>query len=183
MKKLTIEEALKALKNGEKITSSYLEKSLVKFVYQIESGVREDITHNIISAKSLVSILAADNLRIYKEFVYPMWFKDLANNNIVKFDGFKSGVVVLWGGTSDFQKGYYTDKWKPHTNKETWEQVEEPKKMIKIAKYAFLGEDEIGYKETPLFYKCEDDFLQIYKPHKLIDYKRLDCTEIEVEDY
>lgn len=64
-----------------------------------------------------------------EEFTYPMWFRykvfDLGY--IVRFDSLTTGEVIPhrnW--TLDY---YICDNLTPHTNTETWEQVEEPKEI------------------------------------------------------
>lgn len=63
----------------------------------------------------------------------------------------------------------------------TYRIKEEPKKMIKIAKYAYLNHDGTVWFDTEEFYKNDEDFKDVFKDKE--KFKRLDYTEIEVEDY
>lgn len=58
---------------------------------------------------------------------------------------------------------------------------EEPKKMVKVAQYAQLD----GYVKTwfvnEIMYKHDEEF--VIKNPSTLKYKRLNATEIEVEDY
>jgi hypothetical protein len=176
MKTLTVAvaEALIALGNGEKVTSDYLKDNEYMFLdkncglISIMGGV-ENYDVN--------SVLVEDSLRIYEEFTYPMWFENKSTKAIVKFSSLKKGVYVTAGANR--KVGEACDSFISHTDVSCWQQVEEPKKMIKVAKYAFVNNDCWG--ETANFYKDDADF--IAKLAHVKNFKRLDYTEIEVEDY
>lgn len=177
MKILTISEALIALGNGEKVTSDWCDNTL-RYVHL--QG--EKVTYDNGVFPSLKDFLGGGNLRIYEEFTYPMWFKN-SQEKISKFVGLRSRI--------DLSDGYATDSSAPHTESEHWQQVEEPKKMIKVAKYAYF--ESIHYLDTNTaknrwtddserYYIDDEDFVRNTKVNHQ-RFKRLDYTEIEVEDY
>jgi hypothetical protein len=57
---------------------------------------------------------------------------------------------------------------------------QEPKKMVKLYKYAYLNHSECRWFETTRFYESDENFKSTCTTDKFI---RLDYTEIEVEDY
>ena len=63
-----------------------------------------------------------------QEFTYPMWFKSTSSALVVEFDGFNSGEVVIGDGYSN--ERIYSIDWISHTNKEYWQQVENPNKDL-----------------------------------------------------
>ncbi len=66
-------------------------------------------------------------------------------------------------------------------HKEPFGIYEEPKKMIKVAKYRFLYDGY--YEDSARFYKDEIAFVADYCFSKITNITRLQETEIEVEDY
>jgi len=88
MEVLTVNEALIALADGKKITSDFHRDNhlSVKFIYQTAGGVHEDITNNIISAKSLTKLLRGENLRVYQEPKKMIKVAKYAYHNGVNFE-------------------------------------------------------------------------------------------------
>ena len=128
-----------------------------------------------------------------KDFQYPMWFKNNSNGLIIKFDGLESGSVVEEGITP-YKKGEYIDSWASHTNREYWEQIEEPKekpkqsdKEIFVVYVTCMSCVELMYayeKKEDAEAKCfelnrkwvnEDNFNQYIKDNKI--------TQISLETY
>ena len=67
------------------------------------------------------------------EFIYPMWFKSINNEQIVKFTGLKSGEVIKKGPYTDSDDvGYTHNCYLDHTDTDTWEQIDEPKSMVEF---------------------------------------------------
>lgn len=173
MKTLTVSEALIALGNGEKITSDDLQGN-GNFIFLGMDGIRwgDDET-----PCDKFTVLGGKNLRIYEEFTYPMWFENTSTKAIVKFSSLNKGIYVTAGVNR--KVGEACGSFISHTDVSCWQQVEEPKKMIKVAKYAF--ESGSGWRDTKEFYKNNDEFVDVSGWQW--NYKRLDYTEIEVEDY
>lgn len=174
MKTLTVAEALIALGNGEKVTSDNL-KNDTKYLYADEDRLidGEGDTRCIYLLNDL---LVGENRRIYEEFTYPMWFESENNGSILKYTGLSKAEVVVKGGLL-YSVGYSADNFLAHTSNDL-KQVEEPKKMIKVAKYAYFHGKV--WVNTDIYYKNDEDFS---KNSNALKYKRLDYTEIEVEDY
>jgi hypothetical protein len=58
------------------------------------------------------------------EFTYPMWFKDIKSELVVRFDDLTCGEVIIGNYAHDI--GTYVKSWYPHTDTNEWEQVSEP---------------------------------------------------------
>ena len=58
---------------------------------------------------------------------------------------------------------------------------EEPKKMVKVAKYLWFN--DAAWCESTMYYKNDKEFHKDFIDGNSVEYKRLDHTEIEVEDY
>lgn len=166
MKTLTVPEALIALGNGEKITSSWFDDVADnKYVQLIDNKI---CYKDGKESNSVLEMLQEDNLRIYEEFTYPMWFKS-PHEEIAKFVGL---------GTIERTIGEVYISRIIHTDSGYWQQVEEPKKMIKVALFAVL---KTRWYQTQDYYQSKEACL---KNHSYATKaKRLDYTEIEVEDY
>jgi hypothetical protein len=167
---LTVSEALIALGNGEKITSVDMGGNGEFISYRDDDFYWK----NGERCEDLGWTLKIDSLRIYQELTYPMWFENISpysDVGIVKFLGLKHRIDL------DGRNEYTTSL--PHTDTDTWQQVEEPKKKIKVAKYAFAAGKQ--WMETTNYYKDDMDFKDA-RPKKG-EFKRLDYTEIEVEEY
>ncbi len=54
-------------------------------------------------------------------FIYPMYFKEVDSNLVVKFDGLKSGTVV---DSDYYPANYYSTNWTAHTDKDIWVRVD-----------------------------------------------------------
>ena len=176
MRTLTVSEALIALGNGEKITSDDF-GGVLPFIHLVEDEIvwGDGKRYN----GTISTSLNCSNIKIYKEFTYPMWFKD-CENQVVRFESLQRGIVVIKGEhkISD-EVGLISDDYLPHTGTQ-WQQVEEPKKMIKVAKYA-INNDASTWYETTNFYKNDANCMDAQSAEAFI--RRLDYTEIEVEDY
>lgn len=172
MKTLTIAEALIALGNGERLTFDELNGEYIQLIFgklaRVSKGQKLDISYNSVFES---------NLRIYKEFTYPMWFENIHNGGIMQFNSLHSTTALssvpgMWTKGCDYTRN------ETHTDKDTWKQIEEPKKMIKVAKYAFKDDDD--WYETMCFYQNEE---HAREDNDYPTLKRLFHTEIEVEDY
>ena len=172
MKTISVGEALIALGNGEKITSDYFSDGTTfnGYIHLIKGKIirNDGYPHE----NNLYKVFTSSNLRIYQEFTYPMWFKNLHDKRVYKFDSLKTGF---------HPDGRFTDVFIAHTDKDTWLQTEEPKEMIKVAKYAYHC-DNGRLVSSSGFYETDDEACEDIRPDEktLI---RLDYTEIEVEDY
>ena len=136
--------------------------------------MRTKIKHNRLRPK----VSQKNKKTITQEFTYPMWFKNEGREAILKYTGLTEAEVVVKGSLL-YGVGHKSDNFIPHTDTEIWKQVEEPKKMKKIAKYAFLIKD--NWWESDNFH-CSDLHFEEHYAYAPV-YKRLDYTEIEVEDY
>jgi len=164
MKALTVSEALIALGNGEKITSDFVSNN--GYVQFYDGAIRYETNQR---CTMIDQILNDKNLRMYEEFTYPMWFKNLKTGTVAKFTSLRGGVKLK---DDSFSKDFI-----PHDDTNFWEQIEEPKKMIKVAKYAYFAVGGV-WCESEQYYKCDED-ISLAMQYK--EFKRLDYTEIEVE--
>lgn len=53
-----------------------------------------------------------------QEFKYPMWFKHKSSGAVIKFNGVKSGVVIV--GSRIHSIGSSSDNWIDHNNTNEW---------------------------------------------------------------
>ena len=65
-----------------------------------------------------------------KEFQYPMWFKCINSDMVVRFDSLKTGEVIISGVNTE-PKGQYLNYWTPHTVATVWTEIKEPKEKPK----------------------------------------------------
>ena len=65
-----------------------------------------------------------------KEFQYPMWFKCINSDMVVRFDSLKTGEVIISGVNTE-PKGQYLNYWTPHTVATVWTEIKEPKEKSK----------------------------------------------------
>ncbi len=180
MKRLTVSEALIALGNGEKITADCMEED---YMFLEDNGIKLSDGAEYQGLLDL-KYLYGKNLRIYQEFTYPMWFKNINISNTIKTSKFTG--LTRRTDTDDGREFYDST---PHTDSESWQQVEEPKKKIKVAKYAYktntVSASRFIWVETEGFYGDDAHFTSNPSIDQLArdNFKRLDYTEIEVEDY
>ena len=106
-----------------------------------------------------------------KEFQYPMWFKAISNGLVIKFDGLQSGTVVE-EASSFYKKDDYNDIWVSHTDREYWEEIEEPKskQTITMEKWLMRRSDE--------YYICTTNKIDNYSLSTPV--KLLETYEIEI---
>jgi hypothetical protein len=105
-----------------------------------------------------------------KPFEYPMWFKLKTYNAIVKFTGLTNGIVVVPDACLPYPVGYGDDNLTPHTDKNTWEQVEEPTDPSSILEF-----EDIAVKEEELSNKTYSFKEAIFK---LIQLQELELQEL-----
>lgn len=67
------------------------------------------------------------NLKVYQEFTYPMWFKNVKTGTVARFDSIRGGQK------SDSEE--WSKDLRPHDDSNYWEQVEEPKKDETLDKF------------------------------------------------
>jgi hypothetical protein len=112
-----------------------------------------------------------------------MWFESIKDNkgSIARFDGLENGEtldVFTFDDGEHYVKGYKFEDWMKHTHTGIWKQVEEPKKMVKVAKYAYFN--DMVWNETTRYFREDTHYLNVCG---YSEFKRLNHTEIEVEDY
>jgi hypothetical protein len=146
MKTLTPEEALIALAEGKKVTSSYLNNNKYGHSYVVLQGA--SLMYNDDSTCTMLhQILDKENLRIYEEFVYPMWFENKISGDILKFTALTKGYWVADGKVPYYQL-------KPHTDTAIWKQVDKPQEYVTMWVWAYLV--HYKFKKTEHFYTEED---------------------------
>lgn len=75
-----------------------------------------------------------------KEYKYPMWFESNDGDVVVRFDSLYRGEVISTTKEESYYIGEYTD-WTPHTCKDTWTQIDEPKAKEKVTIEKWLLKD------------------------------------------
>jgi hypothetical protein len=172
-KLLTVAEALIALGNGEKIQhENWTDDYLI-----IQGNLLLNRAGDITEWSNFSGFI------IYQEFTYPMWFESIKDNkgSIARFDGLENGEtldVFTFDDGEHYVKGYKFEDWMKHTHTGIWKQVEEPKKMVKVAKYAYFN--DMVWNETTRYFREDTHYLNVCG---YSEFKRLNHTEIEVEDY
>ena len=65
-----------------------------------------------------------------QEFKYPMWFRNKKWDYVVEFKDLRYGRVVKKGKTAHLYNSFTESAWTPHTDTDTWEQVENPNEHL-----------------------------------------------------
>lgn len=90
-----------------------------------------------------------------KESAYPMWFKAITSDLVVRFTDLKKGEVVI--GDKDYKKGDSHTNWISHTDTEEWIQVEEPKEEKILYEWIYVWKNKYTYISNRIMTEEEAD--------------------------